>query len=278
MYGQTYVSALLRFLLLFPTIILSYHCDKLYYMQMRRLKINISYDGTNYGGWQIQPNRISVQEKIERTLATLTTETIRIHGSGRTDAGVHAKKQVAHFDIEKPFPNPNLKNALNSILPEDIRINNVISVKNDFHARFDVKEKEYHYFILNSDTISPFDVKYKSQIKKTLNFTAMQKAATYLVGKHDFASFTANAGRELETTVRNVTELKVINSGKNITIVAKSEGFLYKMVRSIAGHLIRVGLNEIAPEATKAILETATRTNAVKTAPAKGLFLWNVKY
>jgi len=245
---------------------------------MRKLKINISYDGTNYGGWQIQPNRVSIQEKIEEALTTLTTETIRIHGSGRTDAGVHARKQVAHFDIKKTFPNKNLKNALNSILPEDIRINNVISVKSDFHARFDVQEKEYHYFIFNGDTISPFDVKYKNHIKKSLNISAMQKAAEYLIGENDFASFTANAGKELETTVRNVTELKVIKSGKNITIVAKSEGFLYKMVRSIAGHLIRVGLNEIYPEATKAILEAANRTNAVKTAPSKGLFLWNVKY
>jgi tRNA pseudouridine38-40 synthase len=245
---------------------------------MRRLKINISYDGTNYGGWQIQPNRISIQEKIEQALRKLTTETIRIHGSGRTDAGVHAKAQVAHFDIEKPFTNQNLKYALNSVLPEDIRINSVISVKSDFHARFNVKEKEYHYFIYNGDTVSPFDVKYKTQIKKTLNFIAMQKAAEYLVGKYDFASFTANAGRELETTVRNVTELKIIKSGKNITIVVKSEGFLYKMVRSIAGHLIRVGLNEIPPESTQEILEAKNRTNAVQTASAKGLFLWNVKY
>ncbi len=245
---------------------------------MRRVKINISYDGTNYVGWQIQPNRISIQEKIEDALCKMTTETIRIHGSGRTDAGVHAKKQIAHFDIEKYIPNKNLKYALNSILPEDIRINNVISVKSDFHARFDVKEKEYHYCIYNGDTISPFDVKHKTHIKKPLNISAMQLAAQYLIGEHDFASFTANTGKELETTVRDVKELKIIKSGRNITIIAKSEGFLYKMVRSIAGHLIRVGLNEITPESTKQILEEANRTNAVKTAPAKGLFLWNVKY
>jgi tRNA pseudouridine38-40 synthase len=245
---------------------------------MRRVKINISYDGTNYGGWQIQPNRVSIQEKIEEALTTITSESIRIHGSGRTDAGVHAKKQVAHFDIEKYIPNKNLKYALNSLLPEDIRINNVISVKSDFHARFDVKEKEYHYCIYNGETISPFDVKYKTHIKKPLNISAMQLAAQYLIGKHDFASFTANTGKELETTVRDVKELKIIKSGRNIKIVAKSEGFLYKMVRSIAGHLIRVGLNEITSESTKQILEETNRTNAVKTAPAKGLFLWNVKY
>ena len=245
---------------------------------MRRIKINISYDGTNYGGWQVQPNRASIQEMIEEALFTLTSESIRIHGSGRTDAGVHAKAQIAHFDMEKTFPNDKLKLALNSLLPPDIRINSVTNVKTDFHARYDVQQKEYHYFIYNGSPLSPFDEKYKVQIKKKINIAAMQKAATYLVGKHDFASFTANAGKELETTVRNVTEVQIKKSGNNITIIAKSEGFLYKMVRSIAGFLIRVGLEEVPPESTKNILEMKTRGKDVKTAPAKGLFLWNVKY
>ncbi|MDA3799890.1 MAG: tRNA pseudouridine(38-40) synthase TruA [Kiritimatiellae bacterium] len=247
-------------------------------MKMRRIKINISYDGTDYSGWQVQPNRASIQEKIETTLLILTSESIRIHGSGRTDAGVHAKAQIAHFDMEKTFPNDKLKLAMNSLLPPDIRINSVTNVKTDFHARYDVQEKEYHYFIYNGSPLSPFDEKYKVQIQKKLNIDAMQKAATYLVGKHDFASFTANAGKKLETTIRNVTALQVIKSGKNITIVAKSQGFLYKMVRSIAGYLIRVGLEEVSPELTKDILEMKTRVKDVKTAPAKGLFLWNVKY
>lgn len=245
---------------------------------MRRLRINISYDGSNYGGWQIQPNRDSIQSQIENALNTITNEPIRIHASGRTDAGVHARKQVAHFDIEKTITNKKLKYGLNSLLPPDIRINNVMDVPKGFHARFDVKEKEYRYFIYNGRILSPFDRQYKLLIKKKLDIPAIKEAASFLTGKHDFSAFTANARREVDSTVREITDIQIIQNGNTIVISAKSKGFLYKMVRSIAGYLIRVGLHELPSNSTAEILQSRCRSEVVKTAPAKGLFLWNVKY
>ena len=245
---------------------------------MRRFKITISYDGTNYAGWQVQPNDITVQEKIEAAVRQITTKKVKVHGSGRTDQGVHAKKQVAHFDLDKKITVHALHKGLNAVLPQDIRIMDLKVVPSTFHARYSVVKKEYRYFIWNSEVMPPFDSKYKMHIRSSLDIKAMQKAAGYLVGCHDFSSFTANSRKELDDPVRRLFELKVVKRGSDVVITAIGEGFLYKMVRSLTGFLIKVGKGTAKPSDARKILKCALRTAKVPTAPAHGLFLWNVKY
>ena len=244
-----------------------------------RYKITVAYDGTNYGGWQVQPNRNSVQAEIERVLEQMTCTKIRIHHSGRTDAGVHAKGQVAHFDLEKKWELWRLQNGLNGLLPHDIRIMKVQRVKDDFHARFSAKGKEYRYFIWNGPAVPPELRLYRLHECRPLDIPAMKKAAEYLVGKHDFASFTANPKREIGGTVKTVTDITVVRSREgDVKICVKGGGFLYKMVRSIAGFLLRVGTGELEPQDARRFLENPGRTNEIPTAKAQGLFLWRVFY
>ena len=247
-------------------------------MNMNRFKITVSYDGTGYYGWQVQPNVVTVQEKIEKVLFQLGGEVVKIHGSGRTDRGVHARGQVAHFDFHRPFTTKALGRGLNALLPDDIRIMRTDIVSPEFHARKHVVEKEYRYFIWNDVVLPPnrrFD---HLRVSYSLDVNAMQSAAAYLVGRYDFAAFSANPKDFVASTVRTIFVLDVHKKGKEIIIIVKGEGFLYKMVRSIAGWLLRVGKGEVAPEDTIAMLASKLRTSEVPTARAKGLFLWNVKY
>ncbi len=243
-----------------------------------RFKIRVSYDGTGYFGWQVQPNAVTVQEKIEKVLLQLSGEVIKIHGSGRTDRGVHARGQVAHFDLRKSFTPKALGRGLNALLPDDIRIMRIENVATDFHARKHVAEKEYRYFIWNDVVLPPnrrFD---HLRVGQALDVDAMRKAAAYLVGRHDFAAFSANPKDFVESTVRTVFQLDLRKNGKEIIVIAKGEGFLYKMVRSLAGWLLRVGKGEVTPEDTETMLESKFRTSDVPTAKALGLYLWSVKY
>ncbi len=245
---------------------------------MKRYRIDISYDGTDYSGWQVQPDDLSVQEVIEKVLLQLTGETIKIHGSGRTDQGVHARCQVAHFDLKKEWVPRKLYGALNALLPPDIRILKVQKTVSDFHARRSAKSKEYRYFIWNGENISPFDRLYKTHIKRNLDVERMRAAAKLLEGEHDFAAFTASSKTTIKTTVRTIFSLEIKAHGNEIIIIAKGSGFLYKMVRSLVGWLIEVGDGSVEAIKTTEVLASCKRTSRVPTARAKGLFLWKVNY
>lgn len=243
-----------------------------------RYRIDVAYDGSDYAGWQIQPNGITVQQRLEEALKTLTGEQTKVHGSGRTDQGVHAHGQVAHFDLHKAVKLETLLRALNGLLPPDIRVMRARRAAADFHARRSAVGKEYRYFIWNAPLMSPFLRRYRAHVWSPLDVAAMRAAAAHLVGRHDFAAFTANPNRVVESTIRHLTALTVSKRGPTITITARADGFLYRMVRSLAGFLIRVGEGAVPADEAVHVLSSRTRTARVPTAPPQGLFLWNVKY
>ncbi|MDK2962816.1 MAG: tRNA pseudouridine38-40 synthase [Verrucomicrobiota bacterium] len=245
----------------------------------KRYKMTIAYDGTNYSGWQVQPRKMTVQGEIERVIEQLTGRKIRIHHSGRTDAGVHAKGQVAHVDLKEPVDPGLFMNGLNGLLPPDVRIMKFEAVCPDFNARYDAVSKEYRYFIWNGPAVPPELRLYRLHERRRLDIEAMKKAASQLVGRHDFAAFTANPHREIGGTVKTIRELTVTRTREgDVTICVVGEGFLYKMVRSIAGFLLRVGIGELKKEDATRFLKAGVRTNEVPTAKAIGLFLWRVDY
>lgn len=245
----------------------------------QRYKMTIAYDGTHYAGWQVQPGKKTVQGEVERAIEHLVGHHIRIHHSGRTDAGVHAKGQVAHFDLKETVDTGRFMNGLNAQLDYDVRVMKFESVRPDFNARYDAVSKEYRYFIWNGQSVPPELRLYRLHERRKLNIKAMRAAAEQLVGKHDFAAFTANPQREIEGTVKTVTKLTVSRTREgDVTIAVTGEGFLYKMVRSIAGFLLRVGIGELKPEDAKRFLKAGARTNEVPTVKSLGLFLWRVDY
>ena len=245
----------------------------------RRYKIVVAYDGTDYSGYQFQENGISVQQRLEEVLEYLNRSPVRAFGSSRTDAGVHAKGFVAHFDLDKPIPPQNLVRAMNSRLPLDIRVMKASYAEPDFDARKSAKGKEYRYFLYNGDILPPHLAPYWAFQHKKLDLAAMQDAAARFVGEHDFVSFAANPHREISTTVRNIFSFEVKRDGPRITFIVQGDGFLYKQVRSMVGYLIRVGLGEEKPETVTWFLDTKpARTARVPTALARGLFLWKVFY
>lgn len=245
---------------------------------MQRYKLLIAYDGFEYAGWQVQPGMKTVQGELEKCFYRLTGQTVKVHGSGRTDQGVHAVGQAAHADLPAHLPEAKIIQAANALLPPAIRILKVTAVKTSFHARRDAASKEYRYYIWNGAVMPPFLCRYRTHIRLPLNVSAMQKAADFLIGKHDFAAFTANPRRIVESTVRDLSRLAVRRRGNEITIAARSDGFLYRMVRSLAGFLIRVGMGDLPPAEARKILEQKKRTAVVPTAPPEGLFLWRVDY
>lgn len=244
----------------------------------QRYSLLITYDGAAYAGWQVQPQQRTVQGELETALRRLAGVAIKIHASGRTDQGVHAVGQVAHFDLPFVLPAANLVRALNALLPAAIRILRARLVRRSFHARRSALRKEYRYLIWNDNVISPFLSLYRTHVRLPLDVRVMQAAAAMLVGRHDFAAFSANPNREIETTRRHLIKLTVSRKGPEVIIRAQSEGFLYKMVRSLVGFLIRVGEGSVPPEETRRILHSKIRTARVPTAPPQGLFLWKVWY
>ena len=244
-----------------------------------KYKVVIAYDGTGFSGWQYQENAVGVQQVVEEVLAYLEGEPVRIFGSSRTDAGVHAKGFVGHFRLTKPIPPKNLVRAMNSRLPESVRILKASYAEDRFDARLSAKGKEYRYQLYQADILPPHLVPYWTFCHRPLDLKAMQKAAAFFVGKHDFVSFAANPNRELETTVRTIFSFDVRRSGHKYVFIVRGDGFLYKQVRSMVGFLISVGKGNEKPEAVRELLEAATpRTARVETAPARGLFLWKVFY
>jgi tRNA pseudouridine38-40 synthase len=246
--------------------------------KIQRYKLLVAYDGFDYAGWQVQPGVKTIQDELEKCFHRLTGQTIKVHGSGRTDQGVHGVGQVAHVDLPGNLPEGKILQAANAQLPPDIRIMKAGPVPARFHARRDAVSKEYRYFVWNGAVMPPCLYRYRTHIRLPMDVSAMQKAADALAGKHDFAAFTANPRRTVESTVRNLSLLAVRRRGNEIMITARSEGFLYRMVRSLAGFLIRVGMGDLKPAEAKKILERRIRTAVVPTAPPQGLFLWKVFY
>jgi tRNA pseudouridine38-40 synthase len=241
--------------------------------------MKISYDGTNYSGWQVQPKLQTVQGEIERLLAEMTSqEHVRLESSGRTDTGVHARAQVAHFDLESPIQTQYFQRGLNAQLNRDIRIDALEKVSSDFHARFSAQGKEYRYFIYNGLIVPPTKRLYRLQEGRPLDIERMRIAANLLVGEHDFAPFAANRRVPIKDTVRTIHSLYVRKHGADITLEVQGNGFLYKMVRGLAGFLIHVGMGRLEPEIVHDIFAHGKRTAVVQTAQPHGLFLWKVFY
>lgn len=246
-------------------------------MQKKRIKLTIAYDGTNYCGWQVQPNGITVEEVVNKALGKLTGEEIAVIGASRTDSGVHALGNVAVFDSATSIPPERIAMALNQRLPDDIVVVQSEEVAPDFHPRYCDCEKTYEYHIINTRTPIPTKRLTNYFVSYDLDVSKMQQAADYLVGEHDFVSF-CNVRTQVEDTVRTVTELEVLRQGEEITIRISGNGFLYNMVRIIVGTLIRVGRGFYTPENVKEILEAKDRKAAGVTAPAHGLMLVEIRY
>lgn len=234
-----------------------------------RFLLTLQYLGTRYGGWQSQINALSVQQVVEEALANLFQQPVRIHGSGRTDAGVHAEAQRAHFDAPFEIPARGLVLGLNQLLPADIRITQAQPVPDDFHARFSAKAKTYEYRIWNAEVADVFAAETHAHVARALDERRMHEAAIQLNGTHDFAAFTV-ADPEVATTTRTIHSIAVLRKGDAIHITVTADGFLRSMVRRIAGSLIEIGRGSLPAEA---IWEEARWT-----APAKGLVLKDVQY
>ena len=250
-------------------------------MKSVNYKLTIAYDGTDYAGWQIQPNGTAIQQLVEVAVEKIFGVKARVHGSGRTDAGVHALAQVAHVLVPEKaarIPLRNLPRAFNSNLPPDVRVMKVQRVANDFHARFSAHEKTYRYQIFCGDVMDPFLRRWAVYWPRPLDVAAMRRAARVLLGRHDFSAFSANPQREVESTVRSLKRLTVTRRGKLVSITATADGFLYKMVRSLTGALLRVGAGKLTAVDIQKNLVSKKRTAVVETAPPQGLFLVKVRY
>ncbi len=245
---------------------------------MRNIKLLIEYDGTNYLGWQVQPKGPTIQGMLGDKIKLLTGESIQLFGSGRTDAGVHALGQVAHFKTQSRMDLCSMQRALNSLLPRDIVIQKIEEVEEGFHARKHAKSKIYEYRILNRSLRSAFHRGYVWHIPQKLNLTQMKKATQCLIGEHDFSAF-RTVGSSTRTTVRRVIQSEWKRGrGGFIRFEIEANGFLKQMVRSIVGTLVEVGKGKINPEEFQKILTSKDRKKAGPTAPAHGLFLEEVKY
>ena len=244
---------------------------------MKRIKLTVAYDGTDYCGWQIQPNGITVEEVLNRKLSELTGEKITVIGASRTDSGVHAQGNVAVFDSDTSIPPERIAYALNRKLPEDIVVIRSEEVPSDWHPRYQDTVKTYEYHILNRempDTVRRRDTYFVSW---PLDLDKMRTAAGYLKGEHDFKSF-CNIRTDVEDTVRTIYDLDIVREGALVTVRIRGNGFLYNMVRIIVGTLLRVGRGFYTPEKVKEILDAKERTAAGVTAPPQGLVLVKIEY
>jgi len=244
----------------------------------KKFKLVIEYDGTAYHGWQRQMADRSIQAEIEQALAVMTRQTITLAASGRTDAGVHALGQAAHFACETAIEPEGFRRGLNSLLPDDIVIKTCERVPDAFHARYDARRKTYRYRLLNRAVPTAVDRRYVWHIRKKLQIEAMRAAARHLVGRHDFKAF-EGTGSPRASTVRTLFRVELaVETGGYLIIEIKGDGFLRYMVRNIVGTLVEVGRGKITPEGFKAILESKERKQAGATAPPQGLFLVSVDY
>ena len=244
---------------------------------MKRVKLIVSYDGTNYCGWQIQQNGITVEEILNKTISDLVGEEIAVIGASRTDSGVHALGNVAVFDTASRIPAEKMCFALNQRLPEDIRIQSSCEVPLDWHPRYCDTRKTYEYRILNRKISLPTERLYSHFFYYPLSVDNMQKAADYLVGEHDFKSF-CSARTQVENTIRTIYYINIKKDGDYIYIRINGNGFLYNMVRIIVGTLLKVGTGLYPPEHMKEILDAKDRRMAGPKAEARGLTLVEIEY
>lgn len=244
---------------------------------MKRVKLIVAYDGTNYCGWQVQPNGITIESVLNHHLTELLGEEIHVIGASRTDSGVHADGNVAVFDTQARMPAEKISYALNTRLPQDIRIQDSCEVPSDFHPRFQQTVKTYEYRICNRRFPDPCSRLYALFYYWDLDVEKMRQAAAYLVGEHDFTSFCTKK-EEVTNCVRTIYSLEVEKNGDFITLRIRGNGFLYNMVRIITGTLLRVGGGQIEPEQILQILEAKDRGAAAETAPAHGLRLVKIEY
>ncbi len=242
---------------------------------MRVIRLTLAYDGTDFCGWQRQPKVRTVQGEVEKSLAKLAGRRIPVVGAGRTDAGVHARGQVASFRSDLRLQDDDLRRALNSILPGDVRISSVRTVPAGFHARKSARSKIYRYRIVNSPLVSPFDFRYVLPWPGPLDFEGMAEAARLFVRKADFTAFSSN---RLLRPVRRVMRSEVKKRGREITYTVEADGFLRYMVRTIVGTLLEVGRGKIEPRAIEDFFARRKRSLRSPTAPAKGLCLVKVIY
>ena len=244
---------------------------------MKRIKLTVAYDGTNYYGWQKQPDAITVEEVVNRELTRLLQEPIEVIGASRTDSGVHALGNVAVFDTDSRIPPEKISYALNARLPKDIVIQDSKEVPPDFHPRRTDCVKTYEYRILNTRFPVPTMRLYAHYVYKPLDVEKMQAAAAFLVGEHDFASF-CSAGSQVKETVRTIYRLDLNREGNMVSFQVEGNGFLYNMVRIIAGTLIEVGIGSYPPERVREMLEAKDRIRCGPKAPACGLTLVGIRY
>ena len=244
------------------------------------IRITLEYDGSRYDGWQKQGNtENTIQGKLEAVLLKMAGEEVEVHGSGRTDAGVHAKGQVANFHVDaKICPDgETAKEYLNRYLPEDIRVLEADPAPERFHSRLSASSKTYGYYVETGDKKNVFERKYVYGFGKKLDLEAMRRAAGFLIGEHDFKSFCANR-RMKKSTVRRIDEIKIVEHGTKIELLYTGNGFLYNMVRAITGTVLYAAEGKFLPEDIPAILESRDRTLAGPTVPPGGLYLTRLWY
>ena len=246
-------------------------------------RLTLQYDGTEFNGWQIQESGRTVQGELTRALSLLDGGEVVVHGSGRTDAGVHAEGQVATVRLRREFEPERLRAAVNGNVARDLRVVDVAAVPDDFHARKSARGKTYCYRIYNERVMSPFWARYALHEARSIDLVAMREAAKLFVGEHDWTAF-SSAQAEVKTRVRNITDLEIcerpclLARGRLIEIRVSADGFLRYMVRSIAGTLLAAGRNEMDSQTIRRAIETGDRALAAATAPAHGLTLVEVQY
>ncbi len=250
----------------------------------RRIRLFISYDGTNYGGWQKQDNAVTIQGEIEKRLSVMTRSDVQLHGAGRTDAGVHAEGMVAHFDCKSNITDAAFLKGLNSMLPGAIRILSAETCADSFHSRFSAKGKKYQYHIYQGKVHPPHSRHYSLHVTGILDFSAINKALAVLPGTHDFTSFENSGTRDKSITtgrgaVRTLYDAKIVVQNEyEFFFEFIGDGFLRNMVRNLVGSLLEVGRGKTSPEKFAEILKAKKRSAAGPTAPAHGLFLKEVYY
>ncbi len=247
---------------------------------MRRIKIVVAYDGTEFHGWQVQPELATIQGTLEQVVGEIEGEAVRVEGSGRTDAGVHALAQVAAFSLANPIPPENLKKAMNRLLPPSIRILHVEEAAAGFHPRFDAHAKTYEYRIARAEVCSPFERRYVCHHPYPLDEARLIDAATVFEGEHDFSAFATADERDLEggSKVRRIFSSLAERSGDLLVYRVRGSGFLKHMVRNLVGTLFEVGKGNLTADDVRALLVPGIREKAGPTAPARGLFLVEVEY
>lgn len=244
---------------------------------MRTIKLIIAYDGTDFSGWQVQPGKRTVQGEMTEAVSRVVGSKTSVHCSGRTDAGVHALGQVAHFQTDTSIPSKKIAEAVNSFLPDDITVKKTEEVCPEFHARFSAKSKLYCYRIFLSEIPDPFRQRYSWRFSKELDTSLMAQEIKSLEGKHDFSAFRAS-GSSVKSSVREVYRSQVLKRSDMVDVIMEANGFLYNMMRNVTGTLVEIGRGYFSPGSMQEILLGKDRKKAGPTAPPSGLFLLKVNY